>query len=326
MSNAALPEASETMAQLGWLRPDDVISSVSIAGAGNMNRVERVTLSDGRSFILKRANPWVEKYPHIPAPVERAYVEACFYQQVSGTDAGKRMPAHLGFDEGHAANLFADLGEGQDGMGLYDKASLSLDIIDALADWMRALHALPATDAPLLQNLAMRRLNAEHIFDFPFLADNGFDVDAVTPGLQKIANEVKADRPLQIVIQNMKGVYLGSAPGVLLHGDFYPGSWLETEDGLFVIDPEFCWIGPPEWDVGVLIAHMILGRQPAAHPAHFLASYAAPLDHAKLDRIAGIEILRRLLGIAQLPLPYGLSEKTALISKARELIMGGGQG
>ncbi len=313
------------MARLGWLKPDEGVARVSLAGAGNMNKVERVTLTDGRSFILKRANPWVEKYPHIPAPVERASVEARFYDHVRGTKAGQHMPAHLGHDGEQAANLFADLGEGRDGMGLYDGATLSLATLEEIADWLRGLHALPAPSGPLLQNSAMRHLNAEHIFDFPFLANNGFDVDAITPGLQNFADGVKADQPLQAAIQDAKGLYLGSAQGVLLHGDFYPGSWLETDRGLFVIDPEFCWIGPPEWDVGVLIAHMMLSRQPVALCDHLIARYAAPLDRTTLDRIAGIEILRRLLGVAQLPLPYGLPEKVALLSTARDLILAGGQ-
>ena len=42
-----------------------------LAGEGNMNCVIRVRLPD-RSLILKQARPWVEKYPSIAAPVERA--------------------------------------------------------------------------------------------------------------------------------------------------------------------------------------------------------------------------------------------------------------
>ncbi len=296
---------------------------MSIAGEGNMNKVERVTLVDGRSLILKRANPWVEKYPHIPAPVERSLVEACFYRHVGGTKAGQQMPAHIGHDQDHAANLLADLGKGRDGMALYDGATLSLATLEALADWMSALHGLPAPNEPLLQNMAMRHLNAEHIFDFPFAPDNGFDVDAIAPGLQKIADEVKADQPLQGAIQDVKALYLGSSAGVLLHGDLYPGSWLETDQGLFVIDPEFCWVGPPEWDVGVLIAHFMLSRQPAGLIEQLLMRYATPLNRPLLNSIIGVEILRRLLGVAQLPLPYGLSDKASLIGQARELILKG---
>jgi 5-methylthioribose kinase len=316
-------DAATVMKALGWLHPSDEVADVSIAGAGNMNKVERVTLADGRSLILKRANPWVEKYPQIPAPVERSLVEARFYNHVDGTKAGAQMPTHLGHDQGHAANLLTDLGEGRDGMALYGGATLSLSTLEALADWMSALHGLPAPDEPLLRNRAMRRLNAEHIFDFPFAPGNGFDVDAITPGLQKIADAVKADQPLQAAIQEVKTLYLGSEPGVLLHGDLYPGSWLETDQGLYVIDPEFCWIGPPEWDVGVLIAHFMLSRQPAGLIEQLLMRYATPLNRPLLNSIIGVEILRRLLGVAQLPLPYGLSDKASLIGQARELIMKG---
>jgi 5-methylthioribose kinase len=35
---------------------------------------------DRSSYILKQARPWVVKYPHLPAPVERVPVEAAFYE------------------------------------------------------------------------------------------------------------------------------------------------------------------------------------------------------------------------------------------------------
>ena len=47
-----------------------------------MNCTLRVTTTR-RSFILKQARPWVEKYPQIAAPVERARVEAAFYAAVA---------------------------------------------------------------------------------------------------------------------------------------------------------------------------------------------------------------------------------------------------
>jgi 5-methylthioribose kinase len=48
------------------------------AGEGNMNCVVRVRLPN-RSLILKQARPWVEKYPSIAAPVERAASEARYH-------------------------------------------------------------------------------------------------------------------------------------------------------------------------------------------------------------------------------------------------------
>lgn len=315
-------DAAEILTALGWCPAGRHVVSVEVAGAGNMNLVERVTFDDGASLILKRARGWVEKYPQIPAPIGRAGVEAAFYAAVAGSAAGAAMPAHLGFDEGAAANLFADLGAGVDGMAAYGGAAIAGDNLDAIADWMRALHRLPVPADDRLANGEMRALNALHIFDFPLDLASGFDLDSITPGLQGHADRLKQDSVFINAVQAVKALYLGDVGGVLLHGDLYPGSWLTTPQGLFVIDPEFCWIGPREWDLGVLIAHLRLSSQAEDAPARLIARYADPVDRALANRIAGIEIMRRLIGVAQLPLTIDLAAKAALLEEARRMLAG----
>ena len=315
-------DAAEVLGALGWCPAGRHVVLVEVAGAGNMNLVERVTLDDGATLILKRAHGWVEKYPDIPAPIGRAGVEAAFYTAVSGSATGAAMPAHLGYDEGTAANLFADLGAGADGMMAYARAAISGTDLDAVADWMRTLHALPVPADARLTNRAMRELNALHIFDFPLDPASGFDVDAITPGLQKHADQLKHDTGFVAAVQAIKALYLSDFSGVLLHGDLYPGSWLTTPQGLFVIDPEFCWIGPREWDLGVLIAHLRLSGQPEVSTTRLICRYGHPVDMGLVRRIAGIEIMRRLIGVAQLPLANDLAAKIVLLEEAHALVMG----
>lgn len=168
----------------------------------------------------------------------------------------------------------------------------------------------------------MRALNATHIFDFPLDPDNGSDLDAITPGLQAVADRLKHDDDFVTAVRAVGALYRGDAPGVLLHGDLYPGSWLTTPNGLFVIDPEFCWIGPREWDVGVLIAHLRLSGQPETSVARLIRRYRDALDPALMDKICGIEILRRLMGVAQLPLTIDLAAKARLLDESRALVLG----
>lgn len=321
MSDISTLTAADVLAELGWLPADRQVASASIAGAGNMNLVERVTFDDGSTLILKRAKSWVEKYPDIPAPIERAEVEADFYAAVAGTAAGSAMPQHLGFDKGHAANLLADLGEGGDGMTAYAGQQIDDHALDAIADWMQALHNLPTPSNKQLANPAMRALNAFHIFDFPLDPDNNFDLDAITPGLQAMADRLKNDDKFVAAVKVVGDQYLGDAPGVLLHGDLYPGSWLTTSNGLFVIDPEFCWIGPREWDVGVLMAHLRMSGQPERSIGRVIKRYCDSLDLDLMNRISGIEIMRRLIGVAQLPLTIDLAAKIRLLDDARALVL-----
>jgi len=196
-----------------------------------------------------------------------------------------------------------------------------------VADWTAALHAIAVTDdmKARFSNTAMRELNALHIFNFPLDPRNGFALDNLTPGLQIIGNRIKNSSAFTSAVQHVGDRYLANQtePGdVLLHGDLYPGSWLTTDNGLFVIDPEFCWIGPAEWDVGVLLAHMRLSGQEANYKSRFITRYARALDEKLVNQIIGIEIMRRLMGVAQLPLQIDLTAKEALLNEAHELVTG----
>src|SRR6516225_9724556 len=74
------------LSRSAWMEPAEALASVETAGHGNMNCVLRVTTSR-RTFILKQSRPWVEKYPEIAAPFDRAAVEAEFYGLVARTEA-----------------------------------------------------------------------------------------------------------------------------------------------------------------------------------------------------------------------------------------------
>jgi 5-methylthioribose kinase len=105
----------------------------------------------------------------------------------------------------------------------------------------------------------------------------------------------------------------------LLHGDFFPGSWLRNDLAVFVIDPEFCFAGPPEYDLGVLQAHLVLTGQADEWPA-MLNSYGGKPDWTLAGRFAGAELMRRLIGVAQLPLRSGLDQKRAWLELSRQLV------
>ncbi|MEM6583852.1 MAG: phosphotransferase [Pseudomonadota bacterium] len=327
MSKHATSSAEDLLKSKNWIPAGANIVSITIAGAGNMNLVERVRFDTGESRILKRARGWVEKYPDIPAPIERAGVEAAFYQSVKGSVAGAGMPTHLAYDEPESANLLQDLGEGTDGMFVYGEADLPISQLNAVADWVSSLHEIPVTDSMrnTFRNAAMRELNALHIFNFPLDAENGLELDQLTPGLQAAADELKRNEHFVGAVKEVEDWYQrpSSRPGdVLLHGDLYPGSWLTNSDGLYVIDPEFCWIGPAEWDIGVLLAHLRLSDQPPDLSAAFLERYGRPVDEVLLKKITGIEMMRRIIGVAQLPLDIDLARKKSLLEEAYWLVTG----
>lgn len=317
-----LDELSRYLQQHGWLASDEAVQHAEKAGEGNMNYTLRVQTAT-HSLILKQARPWVEKYPTIAAPPERALVEGRFYKVVqTQPDVAALLPKLIGVDETSHLLALEDLGAARDCTSLYRGETLTQEQLSALVHWLVKLHDrfVHSSAKPTLANRAMRELNHLHIFDFPLRPDNGLELDAITPGLADEARALQADERYVQVVHELGARYLQD--GVcLLHGDFFPGSWLQTAAGVRVIDPEFCFYGPPEFDVGVLLAHLHLAQQPAELIAQVPQQYTASLDEALVWKFAGVEIMRRLLGVAQLPLTCGLPEKARLLALSREWLL-----
>ncbi len=311
--------------------------TVEKAGEGNMNCVLRVRMSK-RSVIVKQARPWVEKYPTIAAPVQRAMAEARFYGLVSGVaELSRWMPRLLDFDDAAAVLVMEDLTPAEplmacyDGTFVFDEAQLM-----ALANFTRTLHHLviPEQDRADFQNREMRKLNHEHIFDLPIRSEGSAGsegafremLEGITPGLDEAGAFLREDDRYCEIVRQLGDRYLADRAGALIHGDLFPGSLMRRESGaLCVIDPEFSFCGDPEFDLGVFYAHLLLSRHPEARAEIWLraAQDGGGRDELLLLQYAGVEIMRRLLGVAQLPGQLTLEEKRRLLERSRELVLGG---
>ena len=89
-----------------------------------------------------------------------------------------------------------------------------------------------------------------------------------------------------------------------------------------MIDPEFCFLGEPAFDLGVLLAHLHLSDESARLRERAIDAYRGSERTQTLARaFAGVEIMRRLIGVAQLPLSHGLDEKRELLELSRKLVL-----
>jgi 5-methylthioribose kinase len=318
------PDVERYLVSQGAVTAASLPIAIARAGAGNMNLALRVRTADDRSFILKQGRPWVEKYAHIPAPFERTLVEAAFYSAVQNNpDVGRAMPAILHVDTRNHVLLLEDLGGDGDFTSLYADRALPSSTLAALLDWLdRLAHVdVPADAQAILANRAMRTLNHEHIFRFPLVADNGLDLNAITGGLADAARELITDGAFCQVVEALGQRYLADG-ATLVHGDYFPGSWLKVAEGVRVIDPEFCFLGDPEFDCGVLLAHLTIAGCPGDAIRMVEASVEARrLDPSLVASYAGVEIMRRLIGVAQLPLTFGIDRKRALLRLSRRLVV-----
>ena len=309
--------------RLGVIGMDVSVESVEKAGEGNMNCTLRVRAGE-LSLIVKQSRPWVERYPEIEAPWDRVLSEARWYLLASPHEAvSRRMPRQLELDPKNRVLVLEDLGRSSDFTGVYAGQQLDLEELRTLVDWLSDLHAIDfqAKSRASLANLPMRKLNHEHIFRFPLETGNDLDLDAITPGLRAEADHLGQSTEYVNRVAALGESYL--EPGAaLLHGDFFPGSWLRTARGPAVIDPEFGFFGPAEFDVGVLLAHLYLAAQ--GEPAHEVAvscyRASAGFDWSVALAFCGVEIMRRLIGVAQLPLSQGIEEKRRLLELSHDLV------
>jgi 5-methylthioribose kinase len=234
----------------------------------------------------------------------------------------------VGADPAQHLLCLEDLGEGGDLTCLYvdGPSPRHDDQLAGLARWLGCLHALPVEAAAMPANNAMRQLNHAHVFEVPFDEHNDVPLSAALRDRQQT---LAGDAALRREVAVLGALYLGdrrhTSPPALLHGDYYPGSWLaHPTRTVAVIDPEFGFVGPPEFDVGVFTAHLIMAGFSDDHMASQLTHYRVPhrFSHDLASAFAGVEVIRRLLGVAQLPLPANDATRLGWLDRARRAVLG----
>ncbi|WP_452232616.1 phosphotransferase [Lacinutrix sp. MEBiC02595] len=315
-----LEEIKNLLQKIGFLNNTaEYITKVSKPGEGNMNVVLRIN-TNLRSFILKQSRPFVQKYKDIEAPIARIDVEYQFYKTIaSNALLSKHFPKILKYNSENHLLILEDLGACEDMTYLYDTGTLETKQLELLVEIIANIHNAKAPkDYP--KNTDLRLLNYQHIFELPFMENNGFSLNEIQPGLEKLSIPYKKDVLLKAKIKEIGSIYLSDGK-TLIHGDFYPGSWMTKKEHIYSIDPEFSFLGFPEFDLGVLAAHAILIAQNKTALSTIQKKYPNPIDSKLLSQITGIEIMRRLIGLAQLPITLSLKEKEILLALAYPLIM-----
>ncbi len=272
----------------------------------------------------------------IAAPVERVFAEIAFYKAVrSSPKIAENMPRLVTAIPDHFALVLEDVGESQDFCFIYnfsDQIDALEQDLQILGQWLARLHHVPISveQRSNFQNFNLRQLNHEHIFEIPYQNDLPFSLNAITPGLEEFAVDLrlrmKENSRFNLERRRLAALYL-SEGSCLIHGDFYPGSWLRSNGSIKIIDPEFSYLGNPEFDLAIVIAHLNLSDFSMQNCARlreiFLQAYQqeATHNHSKIaidlvEQWSAIEVIRRLIGVAQLPLNLSLENRTTLLEHA----------
>lgn len=316
--NSPFKEIETFLTDLNFLVADEKVNAIGKPGEGNMNVVLRVQ-TNKRSFIVKQSRPFVQKYQDIPAPLDRIDVEHQFYSNMTNGIITNHTPKVLGYFKKETTLILEDLGDCVDMSFIYKNKVVSDKQLDILVNFLSLIHSTPITDS-YPENRSLRLLNHQHIFILPFLTNNGFSLNSIQEGLEDLSTKYKNDDTLKEEIKKVGTRYLADGD-TLLHGDYYPGSWMIKEGHIYVIDPEFSFRGFAEFDLGVLIAHIVMTTIDTTVVSRIKKRYTLSVDEKLLSQMTGIEIMRRLIGLAQLPSQHTLKEKRSLMEIAYSMII-----
>ena len=302
--------------ELNIFSSDEQVHNVEVPGEGNMNVVLRVE-TNKKSFILKQSRPYVNKYPNIKNSEKRIIVEDQFYELIIKSEIQKFFPKKIDFIKKDLILLIEDLGQCRDMSYLYSSKNMNLDHFNSLIYILESIHKTKVNSFP--SNYSLKELNHEHIFVLPF-QKNDFQLDDIQSGLKKLSTYITNDSNINDVVKRIGDMYL-KVGNTLLHGDFYPGSWMEKNDNVYIIDPEFSHLGFKEFDLGVMAAHLTMITESEDYLNKIIKAYSENIDKSIFYKVSGIEIIRRIIGLAQLPLDMSLNAKEKLLNIAKKMIL-----
>lgn len=239
--------------------------SISEVGDGNLNLVFIVKGASG-GLAVKQALPYVRLVGESwPLPLSRSHYEYLALTQQAKLAEGL-VPAVLHHDE-QLALVAMELLEPHIIMrkGLV-AGTIYPAFVDHITTFMaRTLFfssdlALSAADkktaiAAFAGNHALCKITEDLIFTDPYrtASQNRW----TQPWLDATAARFREDLDLHVAISRLKLKFL-SCPQALIHGDLHTGSIMVTQHETKVIDPEFAFYGPIGFDVGAVIANLLM--------------------------------------------------------------------
>ena len=103
-------------------------------------------------------------------------------------------------------------------------------------------------------NPELCKITEDLIFDAPY---RNADTNNFEAPIRDAAEQLWSDKELHLEVAILRNKFLTQAQA-LLHGDLHTGSIFIKPDSTKVIDPEFAYYGPMGFDIGAVLANLLL--------------------------------------------------------------------
>jgi 5-methylthioribose kinase len=258
-------EAIQIALSLDGYFPEGASLTSREIGDGNLNLVFHITDSgSGKSLIMKQALPYAKVVGESwPLTLDRARIESDKLI-LEGELAPGLVPNVYKYDPELYLTIMEDLSDHiimrQGLIGGIRYPKFADDISTFIARTLFFTSDLGMNQQEKKQrvkafiNPELCKITEDLIFDDPYTnsPNNSFD-----PAIQDAAEALWKDSEIHLEVAILRDKFLTNAQA-LLHGDLHTGSVFVTPDSTKVIDPEFAYYGPIGFDIGAVIANLLL--------------------------------------------------------------------
>lgn len=263
-------------------------------GDGNLNLVFHITDSvSGKSLIMKQALPYAKVVGESwPLTLDRARIESEKLILEAKLAPGL-VPTVYKFDPELALTVMEDLSDhvimrqGLINGTRYPKFADDISTFMARTLFYTSDLGMNQQDkknqVKSFINPDLCKITEDLIFDDPYTvsSNNSFD-----PAIADAADALTKDSELHLEVAILREKFLTNTQA-LLHGDLHTGSIFVTPESTKVIDPEFAYYGPIGFDIGAVIANLLLDY---AGQEHWLSDEAERADFRQYLITSIIEI------------------------------------
>ena len=239
--------------------------SISEVGDGNLNLVFIVKGAAG-GVAVKQALPYVRLVGESwPLPLSRSHYEylalthqarlapglvpaVLHHNEALALVVMELIEPHIIMRKGLVAGIFYPRFVDDITTFLARTLFLSSDLAVSAAEKKEGIAAFAG-------NHALCKITEDLIFTDPYrVAEQN---RWTQPWLDATAAAFREDLDLHVAISRLKVKFMAS-PEALIHGDLHTGSIMVTDSSTMVIDPEFAFYGPMGFDIGAVIANLLM--------------------------------------------------------------------